>query len=490
MDAHQILQAFFHFDEFRPLQGKIVESLVQGYDTLALLPTGGGKSLCYQVPGLYFFQHEKLTLVISPLIALMKDQVDNLTRKNIPATFINHTLSESEQTQRINDIRQKKYVFIYVSPERLKNQQFLDLCQSLPIALIAIDEAHCISQWGHDFRPEYLQITQFIKQLPLRPIVAAFTATAPQPVKKEILRSLQMKDSRIFQDTFLRSNLFFSVVKCTDTLQQKLALVRLVHLHRNTPGIIYCSTRSSTERVAKLLQQLHFLCAFYHGGMKPEERTYVQDAFLKNDVPLIVATNAFGMGVDKPDIQFVIHFNFPGNLEAYYQEAGRAGRNGQQSWCYLLFLEEDIQPHIYLLGQKIKKASATMKQKLLNQLFSVTEYALQKHCRNIFLLRYLGEKNTHTKNHCQNCDVCQKNSVFFKQQSFLRKKLHRILLKSKKKKTLFPILTKQLIEFISIAQPSTKYEYAQLPGIGEHWIKKYYAFFAVECMPNLFYDTS
>lgn len=474
MQAEEILQKHFHFPSFRPLQSEIVNSILQGKDTLALLPTGGGKSICYQVPGMVFFEEGYLTLVISPLIALMKDQVDHLLQKGIQATFINHTLTDQETTLRLQEISQKKYTFIYISPERLTISSFVELCQHLPIKLVAIDEAHCISQWGHDFRPEYLQIAQFINKLQVRPIVAAFTATAPPAVKKEIASSLCLQKPNIFQESFFRGNLVFRVIHCQNSRQQELHLLHLAKSFQDKPGIIYCSTRKKTEVVAQFLKYFQIPCLAYHGGMSAEQRTLVQESFLQNKVKLISATNAFGMGVDKPDIATVIHFNFPSNLEAYYQEAGRAGRDGKQAKCYLLFQEQDIEPILSLLPKKALQRKIAKKK-----LLSMIRYLTIQSCRTQFLLQYLGEKKTQKK--CQNCDNCLKQKIPKKNSAHL----NRYLKKWQKKKGLFPSMTAQLIEYLQLARPQTKQEFLQLPGIGLGWLQKYYHVATIDLLGNV-----
>jgi ATP-dependent DNA helicase RecQ len=484
MKAESILLKYFHFSSFRPLQAKIVRSIMEGNDTFALLPTGGGKSLCYQVPGLHFYQNGGITIVVSPLIALMKDQVDNLLKKNISATFINHSLSETEVSGRLAEIAQGKYAFIYVSPERLMIESFVQLSGILPIKFLAIDEAHCISQWGHDFRPEYSLINKFIQRLPHRPIVAAFTATAPPAVKKEVISSLKLQKPSVFQDSFFRSNLHFCVIPCSNSQNQERILLHLAQKHQHESGIIYCSTRNKTEHVCQVLRHFGVACAYYHGGIEAEERTKVQDDFLQNKIKLISATNAFGMGVDKPDIAFVIHFNFPGQLEAYYQEAGRAGRNGEKAYCYLLFREEDIRPHLYLITKRFEsKKNHRLREVAKGHLLAVIEYITTHSCRTSFLLKYLGEKKH--KRRCSNCDVCQKSKDRQAHQSAIRKKLYRIKERLQKRKYFYPVLSSPLIEYLCFLKPQTRNEYLQVPGIGKGWIEKYYAFFAVELLSNV-----
>jgi RecQ family ATP-dependent DNA helicase len=345
----KILKTYFGYDEFRPGQKEIVDSIISGNDALVLMPTGGGKSICFQVPSLVF---EGTTIVISPLISLMKDQVDTLVRKKIAATYLNSSLAPDELKKRFTFFTEGKYALVYVSPERLQNKQFIGLCQKVKIPFLVVDEAHCISQWGHDFRPEYTQIHTFLAQLKVRPVVAAFTASATKHVQQEICSQLQLKTPQVFAQSFRRVNLQWFSKFCSSRFEQEILLLRLLKHHQGQSGIIYATTHEKCETITKFLSAQGIICEYYHGGVEGKLRAEVQERFLTDATPLIVATNAFGMGVDKPNVRFVIHLNLPANLEGYYQEAGRAGRDGQVAFCYLLTTEKDITTQVQLQARR------------------------------------------------------------------------------------------------------------------------------------------
>ncbi|MEW6408342.1 MAG: ATP-dependent DNA helicase RecQ [Patescibacteria group bacterium] len=341
----QYLNKYFNFFAFRPGQKEIVESIISGKDVVALMPTGGGKSLCYQLPALL---SNKLTVVISPLIALMKDQVDSLNARKIKAAFINSSLENTEIERRIEDIKKGKIKILYIAPERLSNNNFAKLFGTLDIHLVAIDEAHCISQWGHDFRPDYLLIRDNIKRLKNRPIVAAFTATATPEVKNDIVERLELRSPQVFIRGFDRPNLKFFVQTDLDETQRIQETLRIINSLTGS-GIVYTITRKEAEEVAEFLLQNGVNATFYHAGMTSCKRTKVQNDFMENKFKVIVATIAFGMGVDKADIKFVIHLGIPSSLEGYYQEAGRAGRDGETSYCILLHSKKDMGLRYYFI---------------------------------------------------------------------------------------------------------------------------------------------
>ncbi len=330
-DPHEALEKHFGFGEFKSGQAEVVSSLLAGQDTLAVMPTGGGKSLCYQLPAMVM---EGVTLVVSPLIALMKDQVDSLIRKGIPATMINSTLSPGEQGERLRDISAGKYKLVYVAPERFRSGAFIDALRGLPIALFAVDEAHCLSQWGHDFRPDYLRLSEAVEKLGY-PQTAAFTATATPDVRADILKVLKLRDPMVSISGFKRPNLSLKVTHCEGHRQKYDRLHELVKNQKT--GIIYCSTRKRVEEVSASLSAEGVKLVAYHGGMADRDREWAQNVFLDRTYDVAVATNAFGMGIDRADVRFVAHFDIPGSVEAYYQEAGRAGRDGEPAECDLLF---------------------------------------------------------------------------------------------------------------------------------------------------------
>ncbi len=342
-DATDALERHFGFREFLPGQEPVVSSLLAGRDTLAVMPTGGGKSLCYQLPALVL---DGVTLVISPLIALMKDQVDGLVRKGIPATMINSTLSPAEQTERLREMSAGQFKLVYIAPERFRSSAFIRALKGVPIALVAVDEAHCLSQWGHDFRPDYLRLSEALEILD-HPQTAAFTATATPEVRDDILKVLKLREPFVSISGFERPNLSLRVVHCEGHREKYNRLQQLVAEHRT--GIVYCSTRKKVEEVSASLSGMGVKLVAYHGGMEDKDREWAQNVFLNRSYDVAVATNAFGMGIDRPDVRFVAHFDVPGSVEAYYQEAGRAGRDGEPAECELLFNYADTRTQEFFI---------------------------------------------------------------------------------------------------------------------------------------------
>lgn len=347
------LHDYFGFSQFRPLQQEIVQTVLEGKDCLAILPTGGGKSLCFQLPGLLF---PGTTLVISPLISLMTDQVAHLRHKQIPAVALTSALSPQEMSVAMQQLKSGKIKFIYVSPEKLHSTSLLEVVRELRISLVVVDEAHCISEWGHQFRPEYCQIHQFLEKLPTRPGVAAFTASATPKTVQDIVLQLRLCQPKLFRQSVLRQNLSLQVLPCPTQTIQHLVLFRLLKQYGGKSVIIYCATRQQTEDTASQLTALGFLACAYHGGLESDERQQIQQQFLKSRYRIICATTAFGMGVDKPDIRCVIHLNQPASIEGYYQEIGRAGRDGLPSECYLLALPGDARLHLQIIDRSYPPA--------------------------------------------------------------------------------------------------------------------------------------
>lgn len=397
MDIYEGLKNYFGFDEFKKGQKTLIEGTLKGRDVLGVMPTGGGKSLCYQLPAVLM---EGITIVISPLISLMKDQVDSLEEMGIPATFINSTLSDREFNIRLQDIKANKYKILYVAPERLNTYLFSNLVKSIHISMVAVDEAHCISQWGHDFRPSYLEIPKFINSLENRPVVSAYTATATKEIVEEIKTLLGLKDPIVSVIGFDRPNLFYQVVKVRDKF--KYLMDYLEKNFQEESGIIYCATRRTVESLTEKLIGKGISAVSYHGGMDSNTRQKNQDDFIYNKVRVIVATNAFGLGIDKPDIRFVIHYNMPKNMEAYYQEAGRAGRDGEHSDCILLYSPSDI------VKQKLLIESSTFSSKretlLYENLQYLVDYCYTNDCLRNSILSYFGEEiEKENCNYCGNC---------------------------------------------------------------------------------------
>ena len=342
-DPLEALEQHFGFREFLNGQDEVVSALLSGQDTLAVMPTGGGKSLCYQLPAMVM---EGVTIVVSPLIALMKDQVDGLQRKGIPATMINSTLTPAEQSERLDALANGQYKLVYVAPERFRSSQFIRALKQVPIALFAVDEAHCLSQWGHDFRPDYLRLSEAVAELDY-PQTAAFTATATPEVQEDILKVLKLREPFVSISGFERPNLSLSVIHCEGHREKYNRLKDLVETHRT--GIVYCATRKRVEEVSASLSGMGVKLIAYHGGMEDKDREWAQNVFLDRSYDVAVATNAFGMGIDRPDVRFVAHFDVPGSIEAYYQEAGRAGRDGEPSACELLFNYADTRTQEFFI---------------------------------------------------------------------------------------------------------------------------------------------
>jgi len=393
VDLLTALKKHFGYDQFRPLQREIIEDALAGRDVFVLMPTGGGKSLCFQLPAL---MRDGLTIVVSPLIALMKDQVDALQASGIPATYLNSTLDREEAKARWRGLHRGQYRMLYVAPERLMLDTFLERALNWNIAQFAIDEAHCISEWGHDFRPEYRELKKLREHLPDVPVMA-LTATATERVRADVLKELELRDPRFYVASFNRPNLTYRVVPKTESYDQLLAFIRS---RPNDSGIIYCASRKSTESLARNLNEDDVSAKPYHAGLTNVERTKHQDAFLRDDVRVITATIAFGMGINKPNVRFVVHYDLPKNLESYYQETGRAGRDGLPSECVLLFSAGDVAKQRHFIDEKTDKEARIARA----QLQQMVHYAETRECRRAVLLEYFGE--TFPLQSCDSCDSC------------------------------------------------------------------------------------
>ena len=394
--ALKILKQHYGYSTFRPGQDKIITSLLKHTDTLAIMPTGAGKSLCFQIPGLLL---PGITLVVSPLISLMKDQVDALGSLGIPATFINSSLTATEVNDRIYQARCGHYKIIYIAPERLQSDTFQSALKSLTISFLAIDEAHCLSQWGHDFRPSYRGIGPFIRSLPIRPVIGAFTATATTDVTKDIIALLALQKPDIYITGFDRENLLFTVVRGESKPDFTL---KYIDANKDHSGIIYAATRKEVDNLYTVLQKKGYSVGKYHAGLTDIERQRFQEAFIYDDISIIVATNAFGMGIDKSNVRYVIHYNMPKSMEAYYQEAGRAGRDGEKSECILLFGAQDPLLQRFLIEQT--STDSERKAHDLGKLQTMVDYCHTPECLRKFILNYFGE--TKVQAECANCSNC------------------------------------------------------------------------------------
>ena len=394
--ALQLLQTYFGYTSFRPAQEAPVESLLKNEDVVAIMPTGAGKSICFQIPALC---KSGLTVVFSPLISLMKDQVDGLVDQNIPAALINSTLTQTEFNKTMYDVRSGNIKLLYIAPERLGSNFFCNVLRSMPISQVIVDEAHCISQWGHDFRPSYRLIGDWLASLPKRPVVGAFTATATKAVENDIKTLLGLDHANVYVTGFDRPNLSFSVIRTPKRMDYVVDYVRR-HSHEN--GIIYCSTRKDVERVYDNLTRAGIQTGYYHAGLSDEMRKDMQNKYAFDQLQVMVATNAFGMGIDKSNVRYVLHYQMPRNMESYYQEAGRAGRDGAPAECILLYSGQDVRVHKYLIEQG--HLEPQREQVELRKLQSMIDYCFCSTCLRKYMLAYFGEIVPWLE--CSNCSSC------------------------------------------------------------------------------------
>ena len=395
--ALHMLETYFGYTSFRPAQEAPIASLLRNEDVIGIMPTGAGKSICFQIPALC---KAGLTIVFSPLISLMKDQVDGLLVQNIPAALINSTLTQSEFNKTMYEIRSGKIKLLYIAPERLSSNFFCNVLRALPIAQVIVDEAHCISEWGHDFRPSYRLIGEWLDSLPKRPIVGAFTATATKYVENDIKKLLGLDKANVYVTGFDRPNLSFSVIRTPKRMDY---VVHYVRQHVNENGIIYCATRKDVDRVYENLTRAGIKAGHYHGGLNDEVRREMQNAYADDKLQVMVATNAFGMGIDKSNVRYVLHYQMPRNMESYYQEAGRAGRDGAPAECILLYSGQDVQVHKYLIEQSIETPERQNVE--LRKLQSMIDYCFCSNCLRKYMLNYFGESTVWTT--CDNCSSCK-----------------------------------------------------------------------------------
>lgn len=395
--ALRMLETYFGYTSFRPAQEAPIASLLGNEDVIGIMPTGAGKSICFQIPALC---KAGLTIVFSPLISLMKDQVDGLLVQNIPAALINSTLTQAEFNKTMYEVRSGKIKLLYIAPERLGSNFFCNVLRALPIAQVIVDEAHCISEWGHDFRPSYRLIGEWLNSLPKRPIVGAFTATATKYVENDIKKLLGLENANVYVTGFDRPNLSFSVIRTPKRMDY---VVHYVRQHDNENGIIYCATRKDVDRVYENLTRAGIKVGHYHGGLSDEVRREMQNAYADDKLQVMVATNAFGMGIDKSNVRYVLHYQMPRNMESYYQEAGRAGRDGAPAECILLYSGQDVQVHKYLIEQSIE--TPERQEVELRKLQSMIDYCFCSNCLRKYMLNYFGESTVWTT--CDNCSSCK-----------------------------------------------------------------------------------
>ncbi len=467
----QVLKTVFGYSTFRAGQKPIISSILKKQDTLAIMPTGGGKSICFQIPGIIM---SGTTVVVSPLISLMKDQVDTLEKRNISATYINSSLSSSQISSKLKNIKNGKYRFIYVAPERLLLPSFISVCKNISVPVLVVDEAHCISQWGHDFRPSYTQIPAFLKEINQHPTIAAFTATATPQTQQDIIKQLNLEHPHVFSNGFKRDNLCYWAGIFKSNFEKEIILFQLLKKHHNQAGIIFANTRNSVEHINRLLTYYGYESNYYHARLKKENRANIQESFLNNQFKIIVATNAFGMGVDKPNIRFVIHYHIPANLENYYQEAGRAGRDGKQADCYLLYQKKDLENVQSMILDKKYHNRALIHQKKI-QLQTIKSYVHTNACRISFVLDYFGQSDTQKQ--CQLCDNCLNQSMTSltnSQQKCLQQLLDkRKIIAEQSHVHVKQVITDKLIKLVLIHQPQSESEWLHLPGCGKGWVEKW-----------------
>ena len=399
MTAKETLKRYFSHDSFRGEQETLITEILAGKDVLGIMPTGAGKSICFQVPALIM---EGITLVVSPLISLMKDQVNALTQLGIAAAYINSSLTEVQIEKALRNAHSGAYKLIYVAPERLLTANFINFAKSVQISMLVIDEAHCISQWGHDFRPSYAQIPEFIANLPKRPLVTAFTATATPKVQDDIINLLQLDKPTILVTGFDRPNLYFEVQKPENKFS---ALLAFLEDKENHSGIVYCSSRAAVEGICQELQQKGYKASCYHAGLSDEERHDNQDDFLYDRVQVMVATNAFGLGINKPNIDFIVHYHSPKNIESYYQEAGRAGRDGRPAVCVLFYSGLDVRRNMWMIEKGRESKDSRVFKRDRAKLREMTLYCTTYDCLRGHILKYFGENPPRNCGHCSNCDT-------------------------------------------------------------------------------------
>ncbi|MCL2517867.1 MAG: RecQ family ATP-dependent DNA helicase [Oscillospiraceae bacterium] len=476
---HTILTKYFGYTEFREGQGEIIDQILSGRDSIGIMPTGSGKSICYQIPALLF---DGITVVISPLISLMKDQVHSMTQSGIDAAYINSSLSYYEYNDIINGAKNGLYKIVYAAPERLNSGNFLEFVMNADISLVAVDESHCVSQWGHDFRPSYLMITDFIAKLKKRPVVCAFTATATSEVRDDIIRILELCDPFVITTGFDRKNLNFEVIK---PKAKMTSLCEILSDKKNKCGIIYCLTRKTVEEVCYNLNAIGFSATRYHAGLSDDERRMNQDDFIYDRKSIMVATNAFGMGIDKSNVAYVIHYNMPKNIENYYQEAGRAGRDGTHADCIILYNEQDVRINSFLIDNTEPNPNITpavqqaIKNKDYDRLYQIKRYCNLTSCLREYILKYFGDTPPAKCDNCSNCKRVAPVATTTKKTEFKDNELFKRLkeLRNQLAKAIgipaYTIFTDAVLHEMCSKLPRSLSEMNSISGIGTVKLNRY-----------------
>ena len=476
MDKNSVLKEYFGYFSFREGQEELIDAILQRRDSLGIMPTGAGKSVCFQVPALLF---EGVTLVVSPLVSLMKDQVNALTQCGIKAAYINATLTEKQHEAVMKKAEENQYKIIYVAPERLLNTEFISLCQKIDISMVCVDEAHCVSHWGHDFRPSYLQIKGFISNLQKRPVVTAFTATATQMVRDDITELIGLDNPFEVVTGFDRPNLYFEVIKPKN---KYVALRRYLDLYSGRSGIVYCASRRNTDELYEKLSDEGYSVTKYHAGLSKAERERNQEMFIDDRKEVIIATNAFGMGIDKSNVSFVIHYNMPGDIESYYQEAGRAGRDGGDADCILLFSPSDVRLQKFFIENPDENSEINEKEKeeikalRYEKLNKMVYYSTNAPCLRNYMLSYFGEK---PKGRCQNCSGCNGSGTSVDITLEAQKIFSCIkrLKEKETKETVINVLKGNETEYILLKKLNNVKTFGIMSDVAESQIEKHIRFF-------------